>query len=197
MTYVTHSVSFKFLRILLIVCWSLAQPVLAKEASLRSDTDLLAAGESGAAVVTTLSRGAAVSVVKRKGIWFEVQVNDSLGWIKLSSIRFEKKSNFKSSLTELKTGREGSKNNVVATGARGLGAETLKLAKHDYEAYKTFIAIGINTEFEQELNDLKKPRPIKNNGFKILPKNENPKTRVQKKPSKSKSSRIIDVDDDF
>ena len=189
--------SFKFLRILLVVSWSLAQPVLATEASLRNDTDLLAEGKAGTPSITKLLRGTPVTVIKRKGIWFEIQVNEFVGWIKLSSMRFDNKSNFKSSLTELKTGREGSKNNVVATGVRGLEAENLELAKHDYEAFKKFTVIGINTELEQELDKLKKPRLIEDIAFHFSSRPGNREPSKKKRPTKPKSSQSIDIDDDF
>lgn len=112
-------------------------------------------------------------------------------------MRFDNKSNFKSSLTELKTGREGSKNNVVATGVRGLEAENLELAKHDYEAFKKFAVIGINTELEQELNKLKKPRLIEDIAFHFSSRPGNREPSKKKRPTKPKSSQSIDIDDDF
>ena len=97
----------------------------------------------------------------------QIQANGENGWVKLSSLRFGDSGNYRTSLSDLKTGREGAGNNVAATGARGLEAETLALAKADYKGFSQFKNIAQNTALLIELRKIKTTRDISAISFKL------------------------------
>jgi len=141
--------------------------------------------------------GTQAVVQNRRGIWIEIQSNAVVGWVKLSDVRFKENANFKSSLAKLKTGREGSGNNVVTTGVRGLGSEALELARPDYEAFSKFKLVDSNIALKQELKNIKNPRPVEDIAYRPSSKPNKKSLDKDSQRLESKSSPSLKVEDDF
>ena len=163
----------------------------------RKETVLLAEPKASAAALGPLSPETRAIIQRRKGLWLEVRVGEELGWVKLSAVRFDESTNFKTSLTNLRTGREGSGNNVAATGVRGLEAETLSLAEADYAAFARLIQIDRETDLIEELGKIKTSRVIDNVSFNIASQPEVSKSAESPVAHKLRSKLSTEVEDDF
>jgi Bacterial SH3 domain len=128
--------------ILLLFCLCLPASVLAQEkgTALKSDS-LLAEPFADAKRVGTVSKGDAVTILKKTGGWYQVKSPGAEGWVRLLSIRrgeAGKASTAKElgGVAALSSGRAGTGQIVSTTGVRGLSEDELKSAKFDAEALK-------------------------------------------------------------
>lgn len=92
-----------------------------------------------------LSSGQSVAVIERKGIWLKIS-EPMLGWVKIRHVSLGQAQPVASTLSGLKSGREGAGNAVSSTGVRGLDAEMIKLAEPDYGALEGFVALELPAE---------------------------------------------------
>lgn len=132
----------------------------AQEAFTRKEVRLLTAPEISARMIAQLSTDEPVKVINRKGFWMEVKAGHQIGWLKLSAVRFQQNTNYRSSLARLESGRQGTGNNVASTGVRGLEATVLELATPDYRAFSKFQKIDLDAELKNELKNIKASRDI-------------------------------------
>ena len=152
--------------LVLLMAMTPAAPVLGQVALVREQVKLLEAPSTRASVVRALSPQQKVSIISRKGFWFEVEVDNDSGWLKMTHLTFAELKNFKGSLAALKTGRDGSGNNVAATGVRGLEMEAITLAQPDYEAFSAFQNLTIDESLGVELISIKEPKDISDVKYK-------------------------------
>ncbi len=164
---------------------------------IKKETNLLSEAKTSATVQALLSPKTKATVLTRKGIWVQIQANGENGWVKLSSLRFGDSGNYRTSLSDLKTGREGAGNNVAATGARGLEAETLALAKADYEGFSQFKDISQDTALLIELRQIKMTRDISAISFNPRAVNESTVFEAGNKQTTKKPKRRTEIDDEF
>ena len=164
---------------------------------IKKETNLLSEAKTSATVQALLSPKTKATVLTRKGIWVRIQANGENGWVKLSSLRFGDSGNYRTSLSDLKTGREGAGNNVAATGARGLEAETLALAKADYEGFSQFKDISQDTALLIELRKIKMTRDVSAISFKPGAVNESTVFKAGNKQTTKKPKRRTEIDDEF
>lgn len=104
-------------------------------------TSLLAEPYSDAARVSSLKAKQQVSVLKRKGGWYQVKRGGNTGWLRMSHIRFGDGKAAKAdgkglgqALRFFTTGRSGADGVTVATGIRGLDAADVSNATPDHNA---------------------------------------------------------------
>jgi hypothetical protein len=147
--------------------------------------------------IAHLAAEKSVKIIRRNGFWVEVLAEEKTGWLKLSALRFRADTKFKGSLTSIKSGREGIENNVAATGVRGLEARAIELAKPNYEAFSKLMLVNLSLELKKELHDIKEHRVVGDIVFKQSPKPVKPKSDRKPQKLKSRSSRTLEVDDDF
>lgn len=83
--------------------------------------------------VGELSKGDAVTIVKKSGGWYQVKAAQAQGWVRMLSVRRGEagKSNAAQEVAALSTGRAGTGQIVSTTGVRGLSEAELKAAKFD------------------------------------------------------------------
>lgn len=142
--------------ILILSPTALSQEVWIREASL-----LLAEPKKDSSAKGLAKPDVKAIVKERKGIWVRIQTGDSSGWVRLSAIRYSSPgANIKTSLSALKTGREGSGNNVAATGVRGMDAKMLTLAKPNFKELAVLDASRTDAGFIEELQEIKIRREI-------------------------------------
>ena len=164
---------------------------------IKKETALLSEAKTSATVRALLSPKTKATVLTRKGIWVRIQANGENGWVKLSSLRFGDSGNYRTSLSDLKTGREGAGNNVAATGARGLEAETLALAEADYRGFSQFKNIAQDTSLLIELQKIKITRDIPAISFKPGAEKEGTVYKADDKQTTKKPKRRTEIDDEF
>jgi len=165
--------------------------------TIRKEVNLFAEPSNQSSVITRLLPQFSVSVQKRKGIWLEVKAAENIGWVKLTAVRFDNNAEFKTSLVDLKTGREGSGNNVAVTGVRGLDAETLVLATPDYSAFKKFKLIEHSETVIQEFGLIKQRRLVADVAFKLQLDSTQEVSIGKPEKTKLKSKLSSGLDDDF
>lgn len=112
-----------------------------EQAFANRSTELKERGAADARTVTTLSEGAAVTVISRGGGWTQVEAGGQKGWVRVFHLRFPvtvaaapaSGGGALSSLTgALGFGRQSSQQATIATtGIRGLSPEDLKNANPD------------------------------------------------------------------
>ena len=164
---------------------------------IKKETALLSEPKTTGTARNVLGPKTKATVLIRKGIWVQIQANGENGWVKLSSLRFGDSGNYRTSLSDLKTGREGAGNNVAATGARGLEAETLALAKADYKGFSQFKDISQDTALLIELRKIKKTREISAISLKPGTENESTVYKTGDRQTTKKPKRRTEIDDEF
>ena len=164
---------------------------------IKKETDLLSEAKPNGTARAVLAPKTKARVLTRKGIWVQIQANGENGWVKLSSLRFGDSGNYRTSLSDLKTGREGAGNNVAATGARGLEAETLALAEADYQGFSQFKNIAQDIALLIELRKIKMTRDISAISFKPGAENESTVFKAGDKQTTKKPKKRTEFDDEF
>jgi len=164
---------------------------------IKKETALLSEPKKTGTARNVLAPKTKATVLTRKGIWVQIQANGENGWVKLSSLRFGDSGNYRTSLSDLKTGREGAGNNVAATGARGLEAETLSLAEADYKGFSQFKNIAQDTALLIELRTIKMTRDVSAISFKPGAVNESTVFKAGNKQTTKKPKRRTEIDDEF
>jgi hypothetical protein len=88
-----------------------------------------------AKVVSKLTAGQKVDIVKREGAWYQVKAADQLGWVNMLSVRKTATAAVASgkSLNQVTTGRTGTGTVVATSGIRGLNEEDLRQATFQEE----------------------------------------------------------------
>ena len=83
--------------------------------------------------VGTLAKGDALTILNKKGGWFQVKAGAAQGWVRMLSVRrgTAGKGSAAKDVAALSTGRAGTGQIVSTTGVRGLSEEELKMAKYD------------------------------------------------------------------
>ncbi|MGM0594369.1 MAG: SH3 domain-containing protein [Pseudomonadota bacterium] len=130
----------------LLCALAVSLPVLAeqqREATVLRDTTLRAEPFSDAAEVTTLKARSKLTVLQRKGGWYQIRDGrQHSGWLRMSRIRFGEagassdngSSGVGQTMRFLTTGRSGASGTTVATGIRGLDAADVANAAPDHQA---------------------------------------------------------------
>lgn len=129
---------------LFVAFLALAGPVyvLAEQsATVLRDTDLLSEPFSDASVIGSLKAKATLTLFKRQGGWYQVQVNDRQGWVRMSAIRpGEAQTGGSTGIGEtlrlLHSGRSGASGVTVATGIRGLDSADMANVTPNHQAVK-------------------------------------------------------------
>ena len=130
----------------------------AEEAVVRSQAVVLSAPKGGADKVGLLEAETRVETGVRRGLWVEL-IKPSQGWVKLRSLKIGSAGtgSTSSSLSGLKSGREGVGNAVSASGVRGLDSEMIKLSDPDFQALEEFkksTVVSIDAILSQLIEDL-------------------------------------------
>lgn len=147
---------------LLVVCTGVYAQTLKEETRLFDKP-------SGIQQSAALSAGSSVKVIERQGFWLKVQIGNSSGWIKASSVTF---SSGTSGPIVIETGRTGGGNIVASSAARGLSSKDLmngaprmdeveklsKFAVNDPKELSAFITQGRVLALAQPIT-LKVPEP--------------------------------------
>jgi uncharacterized protein YgiM (DUF1202 family) len=128
-----------WMRLLVLMLWLSfgAGPVLAQEAGTMLKEDVLRAEPyADAQVALSLKKGAAVTILKRTGGWYQVKAGATQGWVRMLSVRRGGASQTNamkeaSGAAAIATGRAGTGQVVSTTGVRGLSEADLKAAKYD------------------------------------------------------------------
>lgn len=129
----------------LFLCCLLSPALMAdgpqQSATVLRDSPLMAEPFSDASNIATLAAKQQVTVLQRKGGWYQVESDQQRGWVRMSHIRFGDAaatqgdgSGLAKTLQFLSTGRSGASGVTVATGIRGLSAADVANAKPDHES---------------------------------------------------------------
>ena len=106
------------------------------------DATLYAKPFKDADSIAELPASTAITVLKRKGGWYEIKSTDKQGWVRLTRVRLNRKggasqesdSGVGELLTGLATGRGKSDQDTTATAVKGLSEEELRNAQPDEDA---------------------------------------------------------------
>ncbi len=90
---------------------------------------------ANAKVVSKLTAGQKVDIIKRQGAWYQVKAADKLGWVNMLSVRKTATAAVASgkSLGQVATGRTGTGTVTATSGIRGLNEENLRQATFQEE----------------------------------------------------------------
>ncbi len=77
-----------------------------------------------AEVTTELKQGTKVTVVERKGFWYQVDSSGQKGWLKVTEVKLDSGESPTAGLAAFATGRGSTGNVVSASGSRGLSVMT-------------------------------------------------------------------------
>ena len=139
---------FHFFTVLLALACSL--PALAEQtATVLRDTELRSEPYSDAPATATLRAQSTVTILKRRGGWYQASQNRQQGWVRMSAIRMGTaqgggSSGISETLEFLGTGRSDARGVTVATGIRGLDAADVANATPDHEAVKQLAALRVS-----------------------------------------------------
>jgi uncharacterized protein YgiM (DUF1202 family) len=123
---------------LLVLAMLLAMPLAAsaETAQVGKNDSLREKPFADAKVVTNLTAGQKVDILKREGAWYQVKAAGKTGWVRMLSVRRTGQAAAVSagSLSQVATGRAGTGKIVATTGVRGLSEEALRQAAFSEEA---------------------------------------------------------------
>ncbi|MDB4150564.1 hypothetical protein N9740_03620 [Pseudomonadales bacterium] len=178
----------------------------AEEAVVRSQAVVFSAPKGGADKVMSLEAETRVETGVRRGLWVEL-IKPSQGWVKLRSLKMGTTGtgSTSSSLSGLKSGREGVGNAVSASGVRGLDAEMIKLSDPDFQALEEFKKSAVvsldamHFATDRSLSGRKiayLSDPIRaQNSSKSLDASKTAAAKTVKKPNSSKNKQVVSDDD--
>ena len=178
----------------------------AEEAVVRSQAVVFSAPKGGADKVVSLEAETRVETGVRRGLWVEL-IKPSQGWVKLRSLKMGTTGtgSTSSSLSGLKSGREGVGNAVSASGVRGLDAEMIKLSDPDFQALeeiKKSAVVSLDAMHfatDRSLSGRKiayLSDPIRaQNSSKSLNASKTAAAKTVKKPNSSKNKQVVSDDD--
>ena len=178
----------------------------AEEAVVRSQAVVFSAPKGGADKVVLLEAETRVETGVRRGLWVEL-IKPSQGWVKLRSLKIGSAAtgSASSSLSGLKSGREGIGNAVSASGVRGLDSEMIKLSDPDFQAleeFKTSAVVSIDAMHfatDRSLSGRKiayLSDPIRaQNTSKILDASKAAAAKTVKKSNPTKKKKVVSDDD--
>jgi uncharacterized protein YraI len=123
---------------LLVLAMLLAMPLAcaAEIAQVSKNDSLREKPFADAKVVTKLTTGQKVDILKREGAWYQVKMAGKTGWVRMLSVRRTGQAAAVSagSLSKVASGRAGTGKIVATTGVRGLSEEALRQAAFSEEA---------------------------------------------------------------
>ena len=178
----------------------------AEEAVVRSQAVVFSAPKGGADKVVSLEAETRVETGVRRGLWVEL-IKPSQGWVKLRSLKMGTTGtgSTSSSLSGLKSGREGVGNAVSASGVRGLDAEMIKLSDPDFQALEEFkksAVVSLDAMYfatDRSLSGRKiayLSDPIRaQNSSKSLDASKTAAAKTVEKPNSSKNKQVVSDDD--
>lgn len=116
-----------------------------KGVALKADK-LLAEPFADAKQVGSVTKGDAVTILKKSGGWYQVKASGAAGWVRMLSVRRGQaaKSSAAKDVAALSSGRAGTGQIVSTTGVRGLGEEELKAARFDENELKKAESFGVS-----------------------------------------------------
>jgi uncharacterized protein YraI len=123
---------------LLVLAMLLAMPFAgaAETAQVGKSDSLREKPFADAKVVTKLTAGQKVDILKREGAWYQVKAAGKTGWVRMLSVRRTGQAAAVSagSLSQVASGRAGTGKITATTGVRGLSEEELRQATFSEEA---------------------------------------------------------------
>ncbi len=131
-----------------------ATALAAEKGVTRYSVHLRAEPYTDAKTLTSLKKNTALEVIKRRGAWINIKVDQLNGWLRMHQVRLgdgkrKKKSGF-FGLSYLwsvhQTGRSGARGMTATTGIRGLDAKELKDAKPDKAAVEKLETIAATAD---------------------------------------------------
>ena len=143
-------------RVLLFLATSLLSTALFADeqiATTLKSSSLFAEPYSDAKQLATIGARQQVTVLKRKGGWYQVKHGSQRGWLRMSTIRFgnseataQSGEGLAQTLRFLSTGRSGTDGVTVATGIRGLDAADVANATPNHNAVKRLERYNTNPQ---------------------------------------------------
>jgi hypothetical protein len=99
-----------------------------------------------AAITMEFKQGAKVTVLDRKGFWYQIDSGGQKGWLKVTEVKLDSGESATAGLAAFATGRGSTGNVVSASGSRGLSAEELTTAKPDEAALAQVDAMKVSVD---------------------------------------------------
>lgn len=162
--------------LILIAALAIAEPLLAEEqpATALRNTELRAEPYSDAAVITRIKAKSSLTVLQRKGGWYQARdARNRTGWLRMSTVRLgdgaastDGGSGVGQTLHFLSTGRSGASGVTVATGIRGLDLADVANATPDHAAVKKLDGYRVSTSRAKSFALNAKLRSLKLGYFK-------------------------------
>jgi hypothetical protein len=118
------------------------------QARVIKDTHLFSEPSLSSRTKIPLKKEQTVSIIKRKGGWYQVKESQTSGWVKMFLLRFnampvrESKSGLNSLISST---RKPHSDLTLTTGVRGINEKDLKSSKPDFEALKQLYLLQVST----------------------------------------------------
>jgi len=127
---------YRAIAALLMLALPIAYAALAPDRAVtRLDTDMKKAPFLDAETVRQIPQQTEVSLLQRKGGWYQVELADQLqGWVRMTSLRLQPAASAATPADEIVTGRAGSRDIVASTAIRGIDESDLESATPDMPA---------------------------------------------------------------
>jgi hypothetical protein len=162
------------MRLLWLMLWLPlgAGPALAQEAgTMLKDDAVRVEPYADAPLALNLKKGAAVTIIKRAGGWYQVKAGATQGWVRMLSVRRGAAAQTNAmkeagGAAAIATGRAGTGQVVSTTGVRGLSEAELKAAKYDEAQIKKAESFAVAAAVAQSFAQQGKLKPIR---FEYLP----------------------------
>ncbi len=155
----------RFVQLMFAVCLCVAsaQALAGDTAYTVRTTELKEKPYADADTLDTLDENVKVEVITRRGSWNKIKVNDTVGWVKMLSLRFSVlQRRGDSGLGSLfNVARTGSSGSMTTTGVRGLSEEKLHNPQPNPEALKQLGELAVSKAEAQKFAKSGKLSPAK------------------------------------
>ena len=139
--------TFSLLIVRLMICTPPMFVGLANSAEVRIDSSLFQSPSVDSEILLSMTAGSEVEIKERKGLWINICITNNCGWVRITQIQLDTLQPIGvTNLAALQSGREGQRNNVSASGVRGLDSESLELTSPDYEALTALESLRVSEE---------------------------------------------------
>jgi len=158
-----------FYAIILFCVFTTQLSAAGKPAHISRDTSLYAKPFKDSQILASLPINTNLSIIKRKGGWYQVSTADNTGWVRLVAVRLGqvRSADGDSStgdalelLSGLATGREKSSEVTTASAVKGLGEEELRNATPDTDALDELDEFAADEQAGQEAAEQAGLKPV-------------------------------------
>lgn len=115
--------------------------------------DLKESNSAESKTLKSIAENSKLAIAQRSGFWVQVKADNTVGWLRISDVRFSDSAAGRTNLNALDSGRTGKNNIVSVSAARGLSSKDLTDATPDFSAVQSLASLNRDVELLKRFRD--------------------------------------------